>query len=59
MSHTSHASSYNGTQASHSNSGIADIDSVQTPQESIPMDEMVDIRIPLTPPDSPSMNGGQ
>lgn len=59
VSHTSHVSSYNAGRVTHSNSGIADVDSMQTPQESIPVDEMVDIRIPLTPPDSPSMNGGK
>mgnify|MGYP001034554964 CR=1 FL=1 len=57
--HTSHTSAaHNSGFAAHSNSGIAESNAVEPVTKEIPSDEMVDIRIPLTPPDSPSMNGG-
>lgn len=59
--HTSHASAVRSTYyPTHSNSGVADIGnagSVEPSATEVP-DGVIDIRIPLTPPDSPSMNGG-
>lgn len=61
--HYSHSSSAHNSEAtSHSNSGSASIGSGNNPSITEPSDDviengMIDIRVPLTPPDSPLMGG--
>lgn len=58
-SHTSHASASSVNTPTHSNSGVSNTvpDNTGTTTPDVTPEGVIDIRTPLTPPDSPLMNG--